>query len=156
MIRRAPFALLAWTFLLAAFLHAQDANSLRSVKRIFIDGLADKPQLREVKKDLATELRRSDIFTLAEFAEQADATLTGRGDTWLKGYYSLNPRAGTSPTNGQPVYGGYISLELKDRAGVTLWSYLATPHASSANIAHDLSKDVVKHLLSSYSASGTH
>lgn len=129
---------------------------MRSVKRIFVDGLADKPQLREIKKDLATELRRSDIFTLAESAEQADATLTGRGDTWLKGYYSLNPRAGTSPANGQPVYGGYISVELKDRAGVTLWSYLATPHASSANIAHDLSKDVVKHLLSSYSASGTH
>ncbi len=129
---------------------------MRSVKRIFVDGLADKPQLREIKKDLATELRRSDIFTLAESAEQADATLTGRGDTWLKGYYSLNPRAGTSPANGQPVYGGYISVELKDRAGVTLWSYLATPHASSANIAHDLSKDVVKHLLNSYSASGTH
>jgi hypothetical protein len=137
-------------------MQGQDANSLRSVKSIFIEGLADKPQLREIKKDLATDLRRSDIFTLADSAEQADATLTGRGDTWLKGYYSLNPRAGTSPANGQPVYGGYISVELKDRAGATLWSYLATPHASSANIAHDLSKDVVKHLLSSYSASGTH
>ena len=134
----------------------QEANSLRSVKRIFIEALGDKPELREVKKDLQTELRRSEVFAVADSADQADATLTGRGDTWLKGYYSLNPRAGTSPANGQPVYGGYVSVELKDRAGVTLWSYLATPHASSKNIAHDLSKDVVKHLVSSYSEQGRH
>jgi hypothetical protein len=62
----------------------------------------------------------------------------------------LNPRAGTSPTNGQAVYGGYISVELKDRAGVTLWSYLATPRSGSKDIARDLSKDVVKHLVASY------
>ena len=132
------------------------ADSLRSVKRIFIEGLGDKPGLQQVKKDLATELRRSDIFSVADSADQADATLTGHGDTWLKGYYSLNPRAGTSPANGQPVYGGYVSVELKDRAGATLWSYLATPHAGSKDIAHDLSKDVIKHLVSSYSEKGSH
>ena len=54
------------------------------------------------------------------------------------------------------MYGGYVSVELKDRAGVTLWSYLATPHTGSKNIAHDLSKDVVKHLLSSYAEPGKH
>jgi hypothetical protein len=135
-------------------LFGQEAGSLRSVKRIFIDGLGDKSDLREVKKDLAGELRRSEIFTVTDSAGQADATLTGHGDTWLKGYYSLNPRAGTSPANGQPMYGGYISVELKDRAGVTLWSYLATPRSSSTNIARDLSKDVVKHLLAGYSEQG--
>ncbi len=134
----------------------QQAASLKTVKRIFIDGLGDKPELREVKKDLASELRKSDVFGVADSADQADATLTGHGDTWLKGYYSLNPRAGTSPSNGQPVYGGYVSVELKDRAGVTLWSYLATPHAGSKNIARDLSKDVVKHLIASYEEKGNH
>ena len=126
----------------------QDANSLQSVKRIFIDGLGNKPQLSEVKRDLASELRKSKIFEVVDSAGQADATLTGHGDTWLKGYYSLNPRSGTSPSNGEPMYGGYVSVELKNRAGVTLWSYLATPHTGSKNIAHDLSKDVVKHLVS--------
>ena len=134
----------------------QPASSLQSVKRVFLDGLGDKPELRAVKKDLATELRKTEIFAVADSAEAADATLTGRGDTWLKGYYSLNPRAGTSPANGQPVYGGYVSVELKDRAGVTLWSYLATPHASSKDIAHDLSKDVIKHLLAAYWDQGKH
>lgn len=127
---------------------------MQSVHRIFIDGFGDKPQLQEVKKDLASELRRSGVFTVVDSGNQADATLTGRGDTWLKGYYSLNPRAGTSPANGQPVYGGYVSVELKDRAGITLWSYLATPHAGSKNIAKDLSKDVMKHLLASYAEKG--
>ncbi len=134
----------------------QDANSLQSVKRIFIDGLGNKPQLSEVKRDLASELRKSKIFEVVDSAGQADATLTGHGDTWLKGYYSLNPRSGTSPSNGEAMYGGYVSVELKNRAGVTLWSYLATPHTGSKNIAHDLSKDVVKHLVSSYSEPGRH
>lgn len=156
MIRCAPFERLLWFLALALLVYAQEASSLKSVKRIFIDGLGDKPELRAVKKDLATELRRSDIFGLAASKEQADATLTGHGDTWLKGYYSLNPRAGTLPANGQAVYGGYISVELKDRAGVTLWSYLATPRTGSNNIAHELSRDVVKHLVSSYSERGRH
>ena len=118
--------------------------------------MGNKPQLSEVKRDLASELRRSKIFEVVDSADQADATLTGHGDTWLKGYYSLNPRSGTSPANGEAVYGGYVSVELKNRAGVTLWSYLATPHTGSKNIAHDLSKDVAKHLVSSYSELGRH
>jgi hypothetical protein len=139
----------AWLLTIVPLL-GQGADSLRSVKRIFIDGFGDKPGIEQVKKDLAAQLRHSDIFEVAASPDQADATLSGRGDTWLKGYYSLNPRAGTSPTNGQAVYGGYISVELKDRAGVTLWSYLATPRSGSKDIARDLSKDVVKHLVASY------
>lgn len=143
-----------WFLVLAPLLMGQEPNSLRAVKRIFIDGFGEKPELREVKKDLTAELRRSDTFGVADSPRDADATLTGHGDTWLKGYYSLNPRAGTSPSNGEAVYGGYVSVELKDRAGVTLWSYLATPHGGSKNIARELSKDVVKHLMASYSEQG--
>lgn len=137
-------------FLTIVPLLGQGTDSLRSVKRIFIDGFGDKPRLEEVKKDLAGQLRHSDLFQVAASPDQADATLSGHGDTWLKGYYSLNPRAGTSPANGQPVYGGYVSVELKDRSGMTLWSYLATPRSGSKDIARDLSKDVVKHLVASY------
>jgi hypothetical protein len=155
-IRCAPATQLLWLLVLAPLVPGQEANTLRSVKRIFIEGFGDKPELREVKKALAAEIRHSDVVGLADSADQADATLTGHGDTWLKGYYSLNPRAGTSPANGQPIYGGYVSVELKNRAGVTLWSYLATPHAGSRNIAHDLSKDVVRHLVSGYSEQGRH
>jgi hypothetical protein len=145
-----------WLIALAVVMFGQEPDSLRSVKRIYIDGLGDKPGLREVKKDLSTALRRTDIFAVADSPSDADATLSGRGDVWLKGYYSLNPRSGTSPANGQPIYGGYVSVELKDRTGATLWSYLATLRTGSKNIGHDLSKDVVKHLLTAYGGTGRH
>jgi hypothetical protein len=150
-------ALLTFALCLLVFVpraHGQAGGSLQAVKRIFVDGFGDKPDLREVKADLIRELKKSKLFEVAASAQRADATLNGHGDTWLKGYYSLNPRSGTSIANGQPVYGGYVSVELKDRAGTTLWSYLATPHGSSRNIARDLSKDVFKHLVSSYSEPG--
>ena len=41
----------------------QDAASLKSVKRIFIDGLGDKPELREVKKDLASRAAQVGRFS---------------------------------------------------------------------------------------------
>ena len=143
-----------WLLVLAVVTFGQEPGSLRSVKRVYIGELGDKPGLGEVKKDLAAELRRAEIFVVADSPGTADATLSGRGDIWLKGYYSLNPRSGTSPANGQPIYGGYVSVELKDRAGVTLWSYLATPRTGYRNLAHDLSKDVVKHLLTAYGDQG--
>lgn len=111
--------------------------------------LGDKPAFEEVRSLLIAELRKSKVFTMARSEGDAGAVLSGHGDLWIKGYYSLNPRAGTAPANGQPIYGGYISVELKDRSGDTLWSYLATPHYGSQNMARDLAKDVVKHLLES-------
>ncbi|HUA18092.1 MAG TPA: hypothetical protein VMB25_05060 [Bryobacteraceae bacterium] len=120
-----------------------------TAKRIFVADLGDKPAMQEVRNFLAADLRKSKVFTLAGSQADADAVLSGHGDLWVKGYYSLNPRAGTAPANGEPIYGGYISVELKDRSGDTLWSYLATPHYGSHNMARDLAKDVVKHLLES-------
>lgn len=155
-MRCAPSTVLLCFLVFAPLVRGQESGSLRSVKRIFVDGLGDKPQFSDVRKEIIKELKISEVFEVAGSAQEADAILTGHGDTWLKGYYSLNPRAGTSIANGQPIYGGYISVELKDRAGATLWSYLATPRASSRDIAHDLSKDVVKHLISSYSGRGRH
>jgi hypothetical protein len=136
---------------LGAFLYGQAAP-----KHIFVADLGDKPALQEVRSRLIAELRKSKVFMVADSEAGADAILSGHGDLWLKGYYSLNPRAGTSPANGQPIYGGYISVELKDRSGDTLWSYLATPHYGSQNMARDLAKDVVKHLLESPVARGGH
>lgn len=92
------------------------------------------------------ELRKVKAFDLVDSAADADATLSGSGEIWLKGFLSLNPRAGTLPENGQPVYDGYVSVELKDRNGETLWSYLATARAASKQPARELSKEVVRHL----------
>jgi hypothetical protein len=131
-------------FLLVAALCAQSAGPVR---RIYVNGLSPD----DVRKDLIAALRKSKLFDVVATADQADAVLSGGGKIWRKGFYSLNPRAGTSPSNGQPVYGGFLSVELKDRHGETLWSYLATPRSGSTDAAGDLSRDVVKHLAGSLS-----
>ena len=45
---------------------------------------------------------------------------------------------------GTPVYAGYLSVELRDSKGETLWSYLATPGADSGDVSKDLSKRIAK------------
>ena len=116
------------------------------VKRIYIDQLGAKNGSADIRRELISELRKSKIFQLAGSPSEADAVLVGDSEIWTKGFYSLNPRAGTSPANGQPVFGGFLSCELKDRNGDTIWSYLVTPAANSKDPARDLSRQVVKHL----------
>ncbi|MBV9940462.1 MAG: hypothetical protein JO150_18320 [Acidobacteriaceae bacterium] len=76
----------------------------------------------------------------------ADAVLSGDGEIWIKGYRSLNPRSGRLPSDGTPVYTGFLSVELRNVRGDTLWSYLVTPSAGSADVSKDLSKKIAKHL----------
>jgi phosphate ABC transporter phosphate-binding protein len=77
-------------------------------------------------------------------AADAEVILGGGGEIWVQGYQSLNPRSGTRPDRGTAVYKGYLSVELKDPAGETIWSYLATPGADSGDIAKDLAKRIAK------------
>lgn len=123
------------------------ANSLGAVKSIYVDVFGSKAQSPDLKKEVAAGLRKSKVFTVADSPQSADAILTGEGNIYLKGYVSLNPRAGVSPANGQPIYGGSLSVELKDRNGDTLWSYLAASRLGTSDPGHELSKDVIKHLL---------
>jgi phosphate transport system substrate-binding protein len=54
---------------------------------------------------------------------------------------------GKVPPNGTPIYRGFLSIELRDKNGQTLWSYLATPPAASADVSKDLSTLIVKKLV---------
>ena len=125
---------------------SQTQNPLQGINRIYLDSFGNKPGAGDLKKDLAAALRKLKTIELVNTPTQADATLSGDGEIYLKGYYSLNPRAGVSPGNGEPIYGGSLSVELKDRKGETLWSYLATPRSGMRDAARDLSKNVAKHL----------
>lgn len=48
--------------------------------------------------------------------------------------------------NGTPIFTGFLSIELRDRNGETLWSYLATPPAASGDVSKDLSILIIKKL----------
>ena len=127
---------------------AQTAKPLEAIKKVYVASLGNKSGAGELRKELSYELRRSKVYEVVDAPEQADATISGDGEVYVKSYISLNPRSGDLPGHGQPKYGGSLSVELKDKSGETLWSYLATASEGTRNGARDLAKDVVKHLKS--------
>ena len=116
------------------------------VKRIYVETFTLKDGAEKLRDDLIGQLRKAPSVEIVPARADADAVLSGNGEVWIRGYRSLNPRSGRSPSNGTPVYAGFVSVELDDLKGETLWSYLATVRAGSANISKDLSKEVAKHL----------
>jgi hypothetical protein len=116
------------------------------IKRLYVEPFAVKLGTEKLREDLIAQLRKLGTISLVSEASNADATLSGEGEIWIKGYRSLNPRSGRLPSDGTPVYAGYLSVELKDPKGETLWSYLATP-GSSEDISKDLAKRISKHLV---------
>src|SRR5262249_20102003 len=129
--------LVCWVAAAGLSLGGQQSAPLSSVKRIYVEAFANKDGAEQLRADVIAQLRRSNI-AIAHERSGADAILEGSGETWVKGYRSLNPRSGRSPSNGTPVYGGFLSVELKDSNGETLWSYLATPAGGSEDISKDL------------------
>ena len=125
---------------------AWQAGSKLEIKKIYVEPFAMKLGSEELRDDLIGQLRKLGSISLVANASNADTILSGEGEIWIKGYQSLNPRSGRLPSNGTPVYAGYLSVELKDTKGETLWSYLVTPATASQDISKDLAKRIVKHL----------
>jgi hypothetical protein len=121
-------------------------NPLAGIRRIYVEAFPVKTGSKELREEFIAELRRLGSLSIVASESDADAIVTGDGETWIKGYRSLNPRSGRLPSDGEPIYAGFLSVELKDTKGDTLWSYLVTSGPASENISKDLSKQIVKHL----------
>jgi hypothetical protein len=115
-------------------------------KKLYVEPLSVKAGSSKLRGDMIGQLRKMTAFSVVTSKADADAILSGNGEIWVKGYVSLNPRSGRSTFDGTPVYMGFLSVEIKDTRGVTLWSYLATPGSESQDISKDLSKRIAKHL----------
>ncbi len=127
---------------------SQDATHLGSVRRLFVGSFGEKPGATALRDDVAALLGKSHTVTVVKKPEEADAVLDGTGEVWVKGHYSLNPRQREVNADSQPIYGGYLSVELKGKGDETLWSYLVTPHPHvTGDIHKDLAGHVVKKLL---------
>ncbi len=98
----------------------------------------------ELRSGVVAELRKLGSVQLALKESAADLVLGGGGEVWVRGYSTLNPRAPRYPRNGKPVYGGFLSVELRDKQGETLWSYLVTPNTATDDIYGNLSKQISK------------
>src|SRR5271169_3191796 len=97
------------------------------IRRLYVEPFTTKTGSEKLRDDVIGELRKLSSVSIVSSQASADAILGGGGEIWVKGYRSLNPRSGRLPSNGTPVYAGYLSVELRDTKGETLWSYLATP-----------------------------
>jgi len=130
----------------AALLSGQAAIPLVGIKHVYVEPFPAKTGSEELRGDLIAQLRKMS-FSIVATETAADLTISGNGETWIKGYRSLNPRSGRQPSNGQPVYAGYMSVEIRDRMGETLWSYLVTLGPDTGDIGKNLSKEIGKHLM---------
>jgi hypothetical protein len=136
------FSTVSWYALVFAQVPASPAR----VRSIFVGEIKGIPQADAIRHDLMEELRRHGKPGLAGTPDSADAMLAGNGELWVKGYYSLNPRERSLGGEAHRVYGGYLSVELRDRKGEVLWSYLVTPRRSYGSVSRDLAGQVFKKL----------
>jgi hypothetical protein len=116
------------------------------VERIFVGSLGTSSEAQQIRHALIEKLRHTTL-KIAEAPEAADATLTGTGEVWIKGYYSLNPRAREVGKEAHPIYGGFLSVELRNAQNEVLWSYLVTPRPYGPDaVSRNLAEQIVKKL----------
>ena len=125
-----------------------------SARRLYVEAFATKAGAEKLREDVTAELEKFNSVSLVSDESKADLILGGGGEIWVSGYRSFSPRSHMKlPTNGAPVYGGYLSVELRNKQGVTVWSYLVTPGSGSTNISKDLSKQIAKHMAEALASS---
>jgi phosphate ABC transporter phosphate-binding protein len=117
------------------------------IRRIYVEPFVTQAGSEKFREDVISKLREVSSVSLAGDESSADAILGGGGEVWVKGYNSHNPRLYKVPPNGTAVYAGFLSVELRDRNGDTLWSYLATPPEASGDLSKELSTLIVKKLV---------
>jgi hypothetical protein len=118
-----------------------------TVTRVFVDSFGDKPGASSLRAEVVTLLGKQSSVTIVNSAPQADLILSGSGQTYIKGYVGTNPRVRYVNSDARPVYGGYLSVELKNHAHDTVWSYLVTPSRFGAeDINRNLARQVVQRI----------
>lgn len=139
-------ALFAALLALVSLANCQTAESLSAARKIYVAEFNGGKAAEQLRASVIRRLQKSGRFQLADSPEAADAVLTGTGQVWIGGYLSTNWRAPSA--NRQPVYEGYLSVEIKGKDQRTLWSYLVTPSRSIwANITNDLAGSLVRNMV---------
>jgi phosphate transport system substrate-binding protein len=103
--------------------------------------------------ELLNALKKEPRLSMAGTAADADWTLTAMGETWVKGHVGSNPRVHYVTGDAQPIYAGYLSVELKDKQGETVWSWLSTPRRFDPHdVRRNLAEQVAPRLVAALSA----
>jgi phosphate transport system substrate-binding protein len=140
-----------WIFLIACCALAAPARASQkpdsAPMRLYVEAFTTKAGAEKLREDVTSELGKLRSVSLVSDESKADLILGGGGEIWIRGYRSFSPRSHMKlPTNGTPIYGGYLSVELRNPRGVTIWSDLVTPASASEDVSKDLAKRIAKHL----------
>jgi phosphate transport system substrate-binding protein len=124
---------------------ARSAAASSQVKNIFVGSFGNTTGADSIRQRIVDQLRGSRVLHVVDRPGEAGASITGTVGLWVTGYISVgNP---PSHVNRQPVYDGYLSVDVVDNSGTPIWSYLATPSKFRLKpISKDLADQVVKKL----------
>jgi hypothetical protein len=119
-----------------------------SPPRVFVEALGAKPGAAQLRSELVRLLGKEHQVTLVNDAPSADFVISGEGETYIKGYMGTNPRVRYLNADARPVYGGFLSVEVKSRERETIWSYLVTARRlGSQDIDRNLADQLVHKLV---------
>ena len=136
--------------LIAASLPAwpQGADNLSHAKKLYVDAFGQNRGAAETRSQIVRRLEKSHEVEVVQDPSKADAVLRGTEQIWTIGHVTLSPR---SHTVTQPVYEGFLSVEVIGRNHQPLWSYMVTPSRFPwGGVADDLAKQVVSRLLNDF------
>jgi phosphate transport system substrate-binding protein len=121
---------------------AQTAETLSQVKKVYIESFGQENGAAELRERVLKQLRASRKLEVVTALKEADAVIKGNGSVWVTGYVSNDPH---SPSNTrQPIFHGFLSMEVNGKDNEPLWSYLVTPSKFRAG---GITKDLASHLV---------
>jgi len=116
------------------------------VPKVFVDNFQVETGAQEMREEVIARLRASRRVSLVDNASQADLVVRGDGAVWLKGFVAINPRP--SAGSRQPVYGGFLSLQVEHPNGQMVWSHMVTPGRMHWNgVIADMADHIVQLML---------
>ena len=134
-------AVLALLLLGANHAPAQSAASLSQIRKIYVESFGQESGIAKLRDRTIEQLRRKAKLEIVPAPEQADAIVRGSGSIWLLGYVSISPRSPSATR--QPIFHGFLSVEIVRKDNDPLWSYLVT---SGKFIAGDITQSLAEQL----------
>lgn len=129
----------------AGNVRAQTAETLSQVKKIYVDSFGTDDASNEARQRMIEQLRRKGRLEIVATPKEADAIMRGNCNVWITGYFSTEARGAKT---GEPMYQGFLSVEVIGKGGEPLWSYLVTPsELPVASITQDMADHMAAKLV---------
>jgi phosphate ABC transporter phosphate-binding protein len=120
----------------------QTAEKLSQIKKVYLASFGQENGAAKLHDRLMETLRQKAKWEIVSSAAEADAVIKGSGSLWIAGYYSTDPRSASM--SRQPVYRGFLSVEILGKNNEPLWSSLVTPSRPAGG---DITRDLTDHLV---------